>query len=319
MTDGDATVTNEPTRALRGPFDHRQVFLSHAHSDGELARALQALVSTAYSGLVDVFTTADASPSGGLQPGDEWYRRIHEELNKSESVWVLATKTSIARPWIYWEAGIGRALRREGPTVVRVGLGTNEVPQPLSALQSFDGLSTGQNGIDKMLAKIGDQIGMSIDLATLETPVRRWVEYANNHKPDEASSDEQSVVPEQVDRIEHAIRRLERLERSEMRNHALSWMAEWTGIMFSSLQELNHMVIRAPQNIVFRFDGFDMDGDAMLSAQGISGRPQAYLQSGAWAEEISEIHPKLRRLIDTIRVADIEQNSGIAPDDDLPF
>ena len=309
----------------RRPFDHRQVFLSHSHSDRRLSDALQALVTSVYSGLVEVFTTADASPSGGLQPGDEWYARVHAELAKSESVWVLATKTSVTRPWLYWEAGLGRAICPGGVVVLRVGLSVSEIPPPLSALQSYDGLDDGPNGVSTMLTKIADGVGMTIDIETIAGPIRRWLTYAREHEPDVATNDGQPMLaPEQVDRVEQAIAKLERMAHRPLRTTIgarSEWMDTWVGKIFL-LPDLDRVVASAPRSVVFEFAGFDSDGDARLTAIAHGRASEAYLDDGEVTGEsvLSDLHPRARRLVAQIReaVRAREEESRIALDD-LPF
>lgn len=102
-----------------------QVFISHAYSDAKFASALVDLLGDVFSGLLKAFVSSDPSPTGGILPGEEWYARIHEQLQACEAVWVIATPTSITRPWLYWEAGLGKAVCPSGIVVVSLaGLST---------------------------------------------------------------------------------------------------------------------------------------------------------------------------------------------------
>ena len=313
----------------RGALEHRQVFLSHSHSDRKLSEALQALVASAYSGLVEVFTTADVSPAGGLQPGDEWYTRLHAELVKSESVWVLATETSIARPWVYWEAGVGRALCTGGVVVLRVGLGATEVPPPLSALQSYDGLNSGPDGIGTMLSKIADRIGMSLDPDPLEVPIKHWLDYARTHKPDEVPDDGHPMLaPEQFDRLEQAIVRIERAARQNARDPAhreQEWLRSMDGRVFS-LPRLNRMAEQAPVGVSLAFDGFDSDGDARFFAMGHGGTARFYVADHDLEDvPLADLHPRVRSVVTIAREQARTRDGeplvpvGDADPQDLPF
>ena len=125
--------------AVARPVPPRSVFVSHSHADRKLASGLQLLIEEAYSGIVTPFVSSDPGPTGGIMPGDEWFVRIGMALRDAEAVWVIATPTAISRPWVYWEAGIGRALCPGGVIVIRVSLSPEEIPSPLSAFQSYDG------------------------------------------------------------------------------------------------------------------------------------------------------------------------------------
>ena len=106
--------------ATQGRVPKRLVFISHAHADRNLAQALQRLVRAVFSGVLSR-TRRRPNARSGVQPGEEWYPSIHEQLRRAEAVWVLATPTSVKHPWLYWEAGIGRAVCPNGVTVLRVG------------------------------------------------------------------------------------------------------------------------------------------------------------------------------------------------------
>ena len=186
----------------------RTVFVSHSAADRKLAGALGALIDEAFSAVLGYFASSDPSPSGGLQPGDEWYAAIHGRLLTADSVWVLATEESITHPWLYWEAGIGRAICPRGVVVLRVGLTQQQIPSPLSAYQSYDGLSLGDPGIGTLIGKVANQLEMKIAPVLLNDCAGRWIEIAKMHKPDSGTGG-QAVNPEQVDRIEGLIGRLE--------------------------------------------------------------------------------------------------------------
>jgi hypothetical protein len=197
---------NEAPKTLEA----RSIFVSHSHADRELANALGDLVDAVFSGLVVAFTSSDPGPTGGLMPGDEWFARIHTRLREAEAVWVLATPQSITRPWIYWEAGTGRALCPGSVVVVRVGLQANGVPSPLSAFQSYDGLSSGDDGIGVMLNKVAAQIGMKLAPVLVGKYAADWIAVAKAHKPEaEGVGPAPAVAPEQLDRLEAIIARLE--------------------------------------------------------------------------------------------------------------
>lgn len=187
-----------------------QVFVSHAHADRDLAKSLTTLLEHAFSGMVVPYFSSDPSPGGGIQPGNEWYAKIHKELLASEAVWVLATVTSIARPWLYWEAGIGRAVCPRGIVVVRVKVKPEDVPSPLNAYQSFDATRIDDTGVLELLEKIGNQVDMTVQRAWLEECAKKFVELASRHEPVEGGEVEDAkVTPEVVGRLEALVSRME--------------------------------------------------------------------------------------------------------------
>ena len=149
-----------------------------------------------------------------IQPGDEWFARIHTKLVESETVWVLATAGSIARPWVYWEAGLGRAVCPGGIVVLRIGLRPDEIPSPLNAYQSYDGLSVADGGVLELVAKVGDQIGMNVQPDWLTKCASAFVEAAKKHEPaEEEEGDVPRLTPEDVSRVDGLIGRLELVAR----------------------------------------------------------------------------------------------------------
>ena len=222
-------MTAEGTEATtQGRVPKRLVFISHAHADRQLAQALLALVRAVFSGVVEPYVSSDPTPGGGIQPGDEWYSAIHERLLRAEAVWVLATPTSITRPWLYWEAGIGRAVCSNGVTVLRVGLEQSEVFSPLNAFQGFDGLNAGDAGMGELLNKVAKQIDMMPPAEMVKIEVEKWIATAQSHQPDEPTTDGgQPLTPEQVDKLATIVSNLE-LVSSNLSHHVVDLEAART-------------------------------------------------------------------------------------------
>ena len=141
-------------------IEKRSLFLSHAHADRELSTHLQDFVQLVYSGLVETFVSS--SPTAGIGSGEEWFQRIHVELRRAERVWVIATPVSVSHPWIYWEAGVGRALCEGGVTPVCVGISVEELPSPLNQFQAYDALANDGNNLRALAADVAAQMGMDV-------------------------------------------------------------------------------------------------------------------------------------------------------------
>jgi hypothetical protein len=77
------------------------VFLTHATKDQTLAIFLKNLIENSVPG-ADVFVSSDTED---LRPGDEWVRRIRENLRAARVLLVLASERALARPWVWYEAG----------------------------------------------------------------------------------------------------------------------------------------------------------------------------------------------------------------------
>ncbi|MGE0060301.1 MAG: toll/interleukin-1 receptor domain-containing protein, partial [Dehalococcoidia bacterium] len=198
-------------RPPMGKVETRQIFLSHAHADRELALGFRKMLEEAFSGLLTVFISSDPTPTGCLMPGEEWYREIHTHLADSETILVLATLVSIERPWIYWEAGIGKATCPGGVIVVRVGLTTREVLSPVSNFQSYDGTIQGDGGLGELIGKIASQLGMVLSPILVDALAKQWSEVALNHRAEEGKSgaEETRLEREQLNDFGALVARLE--------------------------------------------------------------------------------------------------------------
>jgi hypothetical protein len=194
---------------LPSPIQARKVFVSHSHADKAIAELLGNLLDDTFSGLLTPFFSSDPSPTGGIRPGEDWYQRIHGELSAAEAVWVVATKASIASPWVYWEAGLGRALCPRGIVVLRIGLAANEVHSPLSAYQSYDGMVIKNDGLVDLLGKLGADLGMRLPAKWIESCVEEFVGKVAALPPSKPVLSEPVVSPEQLGRVDAVVARLE--------------------------------------------------------------------------------------------------------------
>ncbi len=272
-----------------GKIERRQIFVSHTHADRNLAANVRILIEEAFSGVIRPYVSSDPAPTGGLQPG-EWYTQIHAELGRSESVWVLATPTSIQRPWIYWEAGIGRAICPGAVVVLRVALSSNDVPSPLSNFQSYDGLVVGDDGVGELLGKVANQIGMNISPILIDDVAEKWVKAAKSHKPQpEGETASPKLAPEQLNQFDALIARLEtsvtairaapsdtqaarrqaeiREAVSRASRDRIAFLSRILGTdetMYESVDDLTHVIDGAPPEVKFSFTNFDSDEDAVI-------------------------------------------------------
>lgn len=110
------------------------IFLSHASPDQKAAVFLKAELEKRLPG-VKVFLSCDPYD---LKPGKQWSDEVRGALQRSSSLVVLATPSSIPRPWIWLEVG---ALWTRGHLVISAcfsGLRMADLLSPLSHLQAID-------------------------------------------------------------------------------------------------------------------------------------------------------------------------------------
>jgi len=134
-----------------------KVFLSHTHSEQELATKIKdELLDPHLLGALDIFVSSDSTTN---LPGTSWLHNIEDSLTMANVILILASPSSIQKPWINIEAGAGwiRYLqaRDHGGTPVYVmplchsGLSPGELPLPWSTFNAVE-LRT-QGGLHNIL------------------------------------------------------------------------------------------------------------------------------------------------------------------------
>ncbi len=124
------------------------VFVSHAHSDEPLVRALAAMLERLFGPKIGAVNySSRKESSGGIEPGEEWFGWIVNQVQNADFVLLMLTPNSVAKPWVIWEAGAaaGAALSlaegtRPRPLIPLVyGMDSSTVPGPMSRLQTVRG------------------------------------------------------------------------------------------------------------------------------------------------------------------------------------
>jgi molybdopterin-guanine dinucleotide biosynthesis protein A len=111
-----------------------RVFISHISSETALAQALKQHLQRDFLGLLDIFVSSDQSTIGA---GSRWLDEVDKALKAADAQIVLASKESVGRPWVNFEAG---AVWLRGIPVIPLchsGMAPEELPVPLSMLQSI--------------------------------------------------------------------------------------------------------------------------------------------------------------------------------------
>jgi hypothetical protein len=164
-----------------------KVFLSHIHSEKELAMKLRdELLDQHLLGALDVFVSSDSSTN---LPGTSWLKNVEDSLATAQVILILASPLSIERPWINLEAGAGwiRYLqaRDHGGTPVYLmplchsGLNPGQLPLPWSTFNAVE-LRT-QGGLHAVLDTCARAAGLGRspqpDLSTLLKDISKLEEY----------------------------------------------------------------------------------------------------------------------------------------------
>jgi hypothetical protein len=109
------------------------VFISHITTEKEIAVAFKALVEEAFLGMVEVFVSSDPN---SIAMGGRWLDSITYGLKKCVIEIVVASRTSVSRPWINFEAGAGWVRDIAVIPLCHSGMTPSRLPAPLSSLQA---------------------------------------------------------------------------------------------------------------------------------------------------------------------------------------
>jgi hypothetical protein len=110
------------------------VFISFVHEEQPVAEAVQHLLEEQLR-TRDMFISSD---QWQVFAGEDWLRRIREELESAKVVVLLLSPKSVQRPWVNFEAG---AAWVSGKTLVPAcfgGLLKGTLPKPYSSVQALD-------------------------------------------------------------------------------------------------------------------------------------------------------------------------------------
>jgi TIR domain len=148
-----------------------KIFISHASADTDIAVALQGWIDTTFLGGVSVFVSSDGR---SISPGDDWRGKIKEALREADIALVICTESSLARPWLSFEAG---AAWMRGAKVVPLyyhGLSVESLPLPLSSRQALDlGRLEDMNALLALFIREGGFDVSLVERKQLSLPPRR--------------------------------------------------------------------------------------------------------------------------------------------------
>lgn len=136
----------------------KQIFISHISKETTLARALKERILVDFGKKsLDVFVSSDRTT---IEAGSKWLQEIERALKAADLVMVMASRESVARPWVNFEAG---AVWLKGVPLIPIchsGMTPAGLPTPLNLLQG--------TSIDNAegLQKVYDAIARQIEVAT---------------------------------------------------------------------------------------------------------------------------------------------------------
>lgn len=110
------------------------VFISHIHTEADVAIWLKDQLTQLLLGGVEFFVSSDKT---SIVAGDRWLRNIEDGVKNATVVIVLCSARSIERPWINFEAG---GAWFSGKRVIPLCHGSffpSSLPEPLKSLQGL--------------------------------------------------------------------------------------------------------------------------------------------------------------------------------------
>ncbi len=110
-----------------------EVFISFIHEEKEVARAVQELLQDKLR--ERPFLSAD---TWQVFAGEDWLKRIKEELESAKVVVLMLSQRSVKRPWVNFEAGAAWLADKVVIPVCFGGLSKGSLPKPYSSLQALD-------------------------------------------------------------------------------------------------------------------------------------------------------------------------------------
>jgi hypothetical protein len=141
------------------------VFISHISEEREIAQVLKKLVEASFLGLIEVFVSSDAN---SIKLGRKWLDNITTALKSCTVEIIIASPTSVKRPWINYEAGAGWV--RDIPVIplCHSGITPSTLPTPLSELQAA--LATDKEQLARLVPVLAEAIGSA-------EPMIDWSEF----------------------------------------------------------------------------------------------------------------------------------------------
>jgi hypothetical protein len=102
------------------------------HEDREVAAWLQQELDESFMGLFDVFVSSERQ----AHAGEDWLRKIEDDLGRCTVLIALCSAFSVDRPWVNFELGAAWVLRKRIIPVFHGVLRPGKLRNPLSTLHA---------------------------------------------------------------------------------------------------------------------------------------------------------------------------------------
>jgi len=154
----------------------KTIFLSHISEEGALGTLFKDRLEKDFLSLINVFVSSD---SRSIPPGDAWLKAVDNNLDDAAALIVLASPTSVNRPWITFEAGAGWAKRVPTIILCHSGITPGGLPLPLGQLQAFS--ATDVSRIRAMYGVVASVLGSATPEPDLSGFIESIAEFERNY------------------------------------------------------------------------------------------------------------------------------------------
>ena len=126
---GSSLATNRYTHK------YMKIFISHINEDEKLALSLKGWIEKSFLGQIQIFVSSNPND---IIVGEQWFKGIENFLIDSDIILILASKLSLNRRWINFEAGAGWIKNIPVIPICYSGIEKSSLPSPLSFFQSIN-------------------------------------------------------------------------------------------------------------------------------------------------------------------------------------
>jgi|WetSurMetagenome_2_1015567.scaffolds.fasta_scaffold179536_2 hypothetical protein len=111
------------------------IFVSFIHEEEQGARTLDFFIRRIFGHTIDTFMSSDKN---AIYAGEDWMKRIFNELKTTKILISLLSPASVDRPWINFEAGAAWMGNAVVIPICVGGLTIGKLPKPYSSLQAIE-------------------------------------------------------------------------------------------------------------------------------------------------------------------------------------
>ncbi len=130
------------------------IFISHTSFDREIAAEIKAWVEEL--GYENVFL--DFDPAAGIGPGENWERRLYEEIGRCHAIVLVLTPNWVNSKWCFAEYTQARALGKRIFPILAASIPRPSIAQNIQAIDLHDWNTGGREHLAQKIRAITDEL-----------------------------------------------------------------------------------------------------------------------------------------------------------------